>query len=296
MVMSRIENTKQEILWKNIGSIILPLGGSVLLYQFNGYYYKHQKGDKTLCIIVGQSGSDHFIQVITNDFSEKVPFTKGNRFSTRGIKLNIQSPKLSLYGVIQYKNLSPIQYDIMGPFRIIPMECKHKIISMRHSLEGEVVLNGETIDFTGGTGYIEQDSGRSFPAGYVWVQANDFEEPCAIMAAVASIPLYALRFRGCICIVQYKGKEYRFATYLGVKIIACTKNRIFLEQGKYRLEIRLKERNPQPLRAPKDGKMTRTIKESVSCHAEFRFYQEGNLIFRLQSRHTGFEYEGKREK
>lgn len=262
-----------------------------MFYQFNGYYYKHQKGDKTLCIIAGQAQAERFIQVVTDEFSETVPFTEGNIFSTKGITLDIKTPTISLSGTIKYENLSPIKYDIMGPFRIIPMECKHKIISMRHSLEGKVVLNGETIDFTGGIGYMEQDSGRSFPAGYVWVHANDFEQPCAIMAAVASIPLYGLRFKGCICVIQYKGKEYRFATYCGVKILACTKNRIFLEQGKYKLEIRIKERNPQQLSAPTKGRMTRIVYESVSCYAEFRLYKDGALVFDLKSNHTSFEYE-----
>ena len=76
----------------------------------------------------------------------------------------------------------------MGPFKYFPMECRHGIISMRHTLEGRLKLNGKEIDFTNGLGYIEKDSGRSFPSSYVWVQANDFDEPCSIMASVADIP------------------------------------------------------------------------------------------------------------
>ena len=40
------------------------------------------------------------------------------------------------------------------------MQCSHGVISMGHPLEGSVRLNGETIDFSGGTGYIETDRGR----------------------------------------------------------------------------------------------------------------------------------------
>ena len=55
----------------------------------------------------------------------------------------------------------------MGPFRFIAgMECSHGVISMMHSLEGTIEINGEIVDFSGGTGYIETDRGRSFPSAY----------------------------------------------------------------------------------------------------------------------------------
>lgn len=266
---------------------------------FEGYYFKHQKGDDTLCLIVGQSNSEKFIQVITNDFSKKLSFTednddffvKGSFFSSKGIILNLKAEGFSLTGKIRYREISPIKYDIMGPFRYFPMECQHGVISMFHRLEGRVILNGKEIDFTNGKGYIEMDSGCSFPSSYVWIQANDFEKPCSIMVSVANIPFYGLHFRGCICVIQYRGKEYRLATYLGVKVILCTKNRIILKQGKYVLDIRVQGKNGQSLAAPINGEMERTIIENASCPAEFSFYEKEKLIFRLKTRHASFEYE-----
>lgn len=221
---------------------------------FNGYYFKHQKGDQTLCLIAGQTEEEKFIQVITKDFSEKVPFTKENHFTKNGVILNIYSPEITLTGAIRYGELSSIKYDIMGPFCIFPMECRHGIRSMKHTLKGAVTLNGERIDFTGGTGYIEKDSGRSFPSEYTWIQANDFPKDASVMAAVARIPFLGMHFRGCICIIQYRGKEYRLATYLGAKILRCTSEKILLKQGKYILEIRIKNENSRELAAPKAEK------------------------------------------
>lgn len=259
---------------------------------FDGYYYKHQKGNHTLCLIAGQSASEKFIQVITNDFSEKVPFTKGNIFSRKGIMLDINTKQLSLTGRICYKGISPIKYDIMGPFCLFPMECRHGIISMYHRLEGQVLLNGRIIDFTDGTGYIEKDSGCSFPSSYLWIQANDFQMPCSIMAAVADIPFFGLHFRGCICVIQCMGREYRLATYLGVRVLLCTRNRLVLKQGRYMLEVRIGDYRGRELSAPVNGKMIRTIVESASCFAEFIFYMHGKKVFHLYSQHAGFEYEG----
>lgn len=278
--------------------VLYPVtGGKCRLKEcFDGYYFKHQKGNKTLCIIVGESDSEQFIQVITNDFSEKVPFTRGNTFSRKGIALNIDTPRLSLAGKLRYVGLSSIKYDIMGPFKLFPMECSHGIISMYHRLDGRVVLNGEIIDFTDGIGYIEKDGGCSFPSSYMWIQANDFLSPCSIMAAVADIPFYGINFRGCICIIQYMGREYRLATYLGVRVLLCTRNRLILEQGRYRLEVRVGDTGGHELSAPVNGQMTRTILESASCPAEFIFRIRKKTILHLYSRHASFEYEGENRK
>lgn len=259
---------------------------------FNGTYYKHQKGMNTLCIIAGHCSSKKFIQVITKDFSVEVPFTKDNIFTRKGIRLNINTPEISLKGTIRYGKLSPIRYDIMGPFCLFPMECRHGIISMYHRLKGRVVLNGETMDFTGGMGYMEKDSGRSFPSSYAWIQANDFSNHTSIMASVAEIPFCGLRFRGCICVIQYQGKEYRLATYLGVHVVVCRPDRIVLKQRKYRLDIRINNNNQRKLSAPKNGEMTRKIMESASCEAEFTFYRHKKQVFHLKSEQASFEYEG----
>ena len=97
---------------------------------FEGYYYKHQNGENILCIIVGKSSSEEFIQVITKDFSCSIPFIGDNFFSQKGIKLNIQTEKLSLKGEISYENLTPIKYDIMGPFKYFPMELADTSVAL----------------------------------------------------------------------------------------------------------------------------------------------------------------------
>ena len=258
---------------------------------FEGYYYKHQKNNDTLCFIVGRSKSEEFIQILTNDAVYQVPFIGNNQFSKQGVKLDIHSENVTLTGEISYGELAPIKYDIMGPFARLPMECRHGIISMRHTLFGEVVLNGKTIDFSGGLGYIEMDAGRSFPKSYIWVQSNDFKEPCSVFASVATIPFLFFHFVGTIALVLYEGREYRFATYLGAKVLACTENQIVLKQGKQQLEIWLRPDAGLKLAAPDKGEMSRTILENPSCFANFKFYLEDKLVFDFNSDPTSFEYE-----
>ncbi len=271
---------------------------------FEGWYYKHQKGGDMLALIPGRANGGAFIQVVTAERAYNIPYDLdayqksgfaeiriGNsRFTRSGVELNIQTERLSLTGSLQYHNPTPIAYDIMGPFRYLPMECRHSVVSMDHELEGELMLNGKEIDFTGGRGYIEGDRGRSFPDRYVWVQCNCFDEPCSVMASVARIPFAGMRFWGCICIVFWRGKEHRLATYKGARVLARSGERIALAQGKYRLEITLKSSGGHPLFAPDKGDMTRIIHESSNCEARFRFFIGKKEAFDKTSRHASFEY------
>lgn len=270
---------------------------------FSGYYFKHQKGDCSISFIVGRSEKDAFIQVITSDASYYIPYAladyyndrdeirlPGCSFSKSGINVHIQNPQIHIAGCIQYENLTPIRSDIMGIFRFFPMQCTHGITSMRHALHGFLTLNHETVDLDGGIGYIESDRGISFPKRYLWFQCSDFAQPSSVFASVADIPFWKFQFRGCIAVVYYEETEFRFATYLGVKILECNRNKLVLKQGKYRLSIALSDACSHPLRAPSAGNMTRTIRESISCPATVSFYKGSTLLLAGESRHASFEY------
>lgn len=269
--------------------------------HFEGWYFKHQNKDKTVAIIPGKSMEEAFIHVVTeqdayfityplDDYQNKKDLTIGeNTFSHSGITLNINRPELTLKGTIKYGELTPIKHDIMGPFKYFPMECRHGIISMKHDLTGQITLNNETHDFDGGIGYIESDSGISFPKSYSWVHCNDFEEDVSIVAAIARIPFYGLKFWGCICVVKLGGKEYRLATYKGAKIIENKPGRIQLKQGKYRLIIQVESEGGHQLPAPYRGKMDHTIVEDISCKATFKFMEGDQIRFEGSSEQASYE-------
>lgn len=269
---------------------------------FEGYYFKHQKGADTIAFIVGVTADNAFIQVITNRASYNIDYAlsahrKGDsihlgrsHFSEQGIKVDIEDRNVCIKGKIAYENLTQIKYDIMGIFKYFPVECKHSVISLHHQLTGSLIVNGETIDFTGGIGYIEGDKGKSFPKNYMWLQCSDFREKCCITAASADVPVLFFSFTGCICIVYYRNREYRFATYLGVKIVQRDKHCLILRQGRYRLEIFVAPNEGQPLRAPKHGKMSYEIVECATCHGVFRFYKNEELLFEFDSHNVSYEW------
>ncbi len=269
---------------------------------FEGWYYKHQQDGKTLAIIAGRSHETAFIQVITNNASFHIPYglheyhrskvlqVGQSTFTRESISLNIQTDALSLTGQLRYHSLTPLKSDIMGVFRFLPMECRHTVVSLHHRITGAVCLQGQHMDFTNGIGYIEGDSGCSFPEYYTWVHSNDFDEPCSVMVSVAKIPFGGRHFEGCIAAVWYRGKEYRLATYHGVSILCHTARCLELLQGDLRLMITLQETEGHMLYAPHQGNMTRRIRESPAVTARFQFFIKNNTLFDYVSHNTSFEH------
>lgn len=279
---------------------------------FEGWYFKHQYNGKSIAFIPGinvdEKGERYsFIQIITDENTYNINYDykdfyvnkdklevkiAENIFSKEGICLNIINEEISIKGSLQYKDITPIKYDIMGPFSIFPfMECNHGVISLYHEVSGSLKINNREEDIRKGRGYIEKDWGTSFPKTYMWIHSNDFyNEKISVMVSIADIPFLGTEFKGCIAVVYYKGKEYRFATYNGVKILKYNKDSLIIKRGKYKLEIDIKENNPQELLAPNKGAMSRIICENISCKARFKFYENKKIVFDLESNNTSFEY------
>ena len=266
----------------------------------------------------GQGNQSAFIQVITNQESWHIPFPFSefsasggkfavkigiNLFSENGIWIDINENGLIIKGRISYGRFTPIRYDIMGPFSILPfLECHHGIHSLHHTLKGSLQIDNTVYDFSGGQGYIEQDWGVSFPKKYIWMQTNDFmkepdsakdlgkaEEGCLFLS-IADIPFLRKNFTGCICILYIGQTEYRLATYLGVKILQANKKSIILLQGRYTLVIDVQDSGSQSLHAPRQGEMSRIIQESESCRSHIRFFKSSSLLLDMESKNTSFEF------
>lgn len=281
---------------------------------FEGWYFKcRTKGGKTIALIAaihkaGSGQGSASLQVISEagtwwlEYPEmefhavRQPLRVSigpNTFSEEGISLRVERSGLSLNWDLRHSPLTSLQSDIMGPFRFISdLECTHGVVSMGHYLDGTLTLNGETLDFSGGLGYIETDRGRSFPDKYLWTQCNWAKpENTGLMLAVATIPvLKYVRFTGTICSVNYNKREYRLATYKGAKINAWSEQGAEIVQGKYRLVVEVLEKQGHPLRAPVEGAMGRIIHESLCSKVRYRFWEKGNLLFDHTDDGASFEY------
>ncbi|MCH5273938.1 MAG: hypothetical protein J1E35_09720 [Lachnospiraceae bacterium] len=274
---------------------------------FKGWYFKCSNKDKTIAFIPAfhknnrkQSAS---LQVITEDAAFHIPSDTLNYqekplsvkfgnciFSRHGMKLNIKNDSLTIQGTLRFHHLSPIRYNIMGPFQFVPfMQCRHSVYSMRHQIDGQLICNGQQLNFQNGTGYIEGDCGSSFPKQYVWTQCC-FQNG-SLMLSVADIPMFRTHFTGMIGVILLNKTEYRLATYLGAKLKYVGENAVIVEQGDYEFTAALMKKNAQPLYAPDNGRMSRTIHESASCQAYYRFSRKGKLLCEFISDKASFEFE-----
>jgi hypothetical protein len=286
----------------------------MLLYRyFEGWYFKQQAAHGTVALIPamhadGQGNRSASIQIVTEDttYCAYVPWesfyadrsrmriTLGKcRFCAEGIKLDIRNDDLTVQGSMTFGPLSPIRYDIMGPFRYVPfMECIHSVFSMAHSVDGSVTVNGKEYIFDKDLGYIEGDRGRSFPKRYSWTQYIWREESfCSLMLSVADIPFLGMHFSGVIGIVFLNGKEFRLATYLGAKVSHNGKGEVMVRQGEYTLLAKRLDGLSLQLRAPVLGSMTRLIREAPSSRVYYRFSKNENILLEKIADHAGFEYE-----
>ncbi|MGM9521749.1 MAG: tocopherol cyclase family protein [Oscillospiraceae bacterium] len=284
---------------------------------FEGWYLKHQTQEGRALAFIPALHIDRegrrsaSLQVVADDQAwwleyPDTEFSASERafqirlgqslFTREGVQLNIEQDGLSLHSALRYGPFTPLRSDIMGPFRFLSqMECSHGVISMGQSLEGTLVLNGKRMNFSGGTGYIETDRGRSFPSAYLWTQcAWKKPQSGSLMLSIAAIPLAIGCFTGCICAVLLSGREYRLATYRGARVEQWSAAGAVIRQGKYRLAVELLEGQGCSLRAPAEGSMGRIIHESLCAHMRYRFWSGDELLFEHTDRCAGFEYADER--
>ncbi len=274
---------------------------------FKGWYFKCSTEEKTIAFIPAYHYSNNIksasLQIITDDKALNIPCKTLHHlkktlyvkiddciFSDKGITLNFQDDNLKLEGALRFEALYPIHYDIMGPFKFVPfMQCRHSVYSMFHKINGQITINNQRLEFKNGTGYIEGDSGRSFPKRYIWTQCS-FENN-SLMLSVADIPFLGFHFTGIIGVVLLDGKEYRIATYLGARMKQVDKNTVTIKQGSFEFTAKLLSKNAQPLAAPTNGDMRRTIHESAACEAYYRFSHKDRILCEFITDKASFEFE-----
>lgn len=284
---------------------------------FEGWYFKHIHNGNLLGLIPGIH-IDHagrrfaFIEVITNYSCYYVhyPFSAfeaskdqlyiqvgESQFSTKGIRIYIDTPELSLKGAINYAPLQSIPYDTMGPFCFLPfLNCHSEIISLSHSISGFIKLNGQLLNFDDGKGYIETEWGRSFPKYQIWTQCNSFptEPLCSIVVSIANLCFINKSFVGCVGAITYHDCHYRFATHLGTKIINASEKGFTLVQGDYLLKVTLLASYPTSIQPDicscLRGDIPRILHQSSKCTIEYHLKLRDQTLFCLISDEASFEW------
>lgn len=290
---------------------------------FEGWYFKmvDATGDNSLVIIPGISKNDTdshaFIQILyrgnqvdyirydISDFwyseSHFHIMIGDNYFSRNQIILNLQGQKIQIKGKLTFNNRISFPKTwyhpgIMGPFSYLPfMECYHGVINIHHETNGVLNINGKIFDYQRGSGYIEKDWGRSFPKNWVWFQSNHFPDGrTTIMFSVANIPFLGTSFTGFLAIFRFDKRILLFATYTGARIRKLYWDDsilvVVIEDFRFRLEMTLIHSDGCVLKAPLNGKMVRSIKESTDAVVRVRLLTRKNkVLYDGTATNTGFE-------
>jgi hypothetical protein len=241
-----------------------------------------------------------------------------NHFRLDHISLDLDSPQRVMKGSVHFGDLQPwpVQFfspGIMGWYTFTPfMECYHGVLSLDHPVSGNLLVDGQNIDFAGGRGYIEKDWGKAFPSAYIWMQTNHFDTMgTSLTASVARIPWLGRAFRGEIVGLWHQGELYRFAKYTGAKTanLTLTDTHVHWElvgktgeqhYANYRLEIDAERSKGGLLHAPYRIGMVERIVESLTAKINVRLIKlvggKEDIIFAEQGRFGGLEVAGELEK
>ena len=296
---------------------------------FEGWYFKCISADRrnAIALIPGMAVDPHgkkhsFIQVINavtgktqyhhflyEEFSSPtdrfaVDIGK-NHFDSDGFNVDVEADEYPpVKGSLRFSQVhkypvSSLKPGIMGPFDFIPfMECYHAIIHLTHDISGQLELDGEVLDFDGGSGYIEKDYGRSFPQTYVWLQASHFEgHNASFVFSRARIPFLGKEFPGFFAyFTDFGDITLKFATYNRSKLtdwmvdsekLTCSG----VLSGPFgKLIFDAKMSGGGKLRAPLDGLMDREIIESITAVVRVKVLdRKERLIFDSISSEAGME-------
>lgn len=276
---------------------------------FEGWYWKQQSPEQTLALIVAHHAAKNApetatLQVLTEKSSLVLPLPPlrvgagcvccdAGAFGPAGLRLSVESAQGRISGTLIFTDPTPPRCDIMGPFALMPaMECRHKLCSLRHRVDGELNFNGTRYRFESAAGYAEGDRGTSFPSRYLWTQSFfGAQSQNSVMLSVAEVPLGNLRFPGTIAGIWLDGKEYRLATYLGARVVWADRNGAKITQGSDSLEVRMLGGERRSLQAPVSGGMHRTVREGLCCRVFYRFVHHGQIKLQCICENASFEGE-----
>jgi hypothetical protein len=227
-----------------------------------------------------------------------------NRFWDGGIDIQIADDALELAGRVEFTESEPWpvtwrSLGIMGPYGWVPrMECNHGVVSLDHGLKGSLTIDGIDVALSGGRGYSEKDWGKSFPAGYAWIQSNHFDRTgVSFVGSIAIIPWLFSSFPGFIIGVLVDGRLFRFATYTGAETrhLRITDQAIewVVTDDDHVLSVEAHRAKGGLLLGPTRDRMSDRVGETMLSEVALSLRTaSGALVFEGVGRNTGLEAHG----
>jgi hypothetical protein len=302
-------------------------------HYFEGWYFKHSGGPDRgawsfipgvafgdsrksaysfVQAIEGETGRSWWFQYPLESFSASASSLDirvgGNSFSAGGIELDLNDGTSTIRGHFSYGPFAKLSFPfwspgVMGPYSFVPgMECNHGLVSLDHSVDGSIEVDGREIVIDDGRGYIEKDWGRSMPESWVWMQSNDFPaRGDSLMLSVAKIPWAGSAFRGFLCVLSLGKEKQLFASYNGSKIsslvvtdtlVECRISKSARGGVEESLKVTATRSRGGILLAPVSGILSRRIAEAVDASIEVEYFRPGRGTYFNRASPAGLEVVG----
>ena len=298
---------------------------------FEGWYYKivDKTNSHKLAIIPGISYSNDksqhhsFIQILNGHegkynyisySSENFKYDNdkfricidSNIFTMNHVNLSINHDDISIKGHLVFKGSvkwpdSIINPGSMGFYNYLKfMECYSQVCILNGSLVGDLDVNGEKINFTGGKVYVEKNWGKSFPKSWLWIQSNCFNRrKASVTCSLGTIPFPIRDFQGFLIGVTVENQFYSFTTINRSKLhIDFLENNVILHVEKKGVKLTLKtytdEKDFLLCKGPQKGKMSSFVRETLNgkVYVLLEDTKNNKKIFEDIGLSTGVEYGG----
>ena len=230
-----------------------------------------------------------------------------NRFSADGMVVDLPGLRARVrFGPLAGWPVTVREPGAMGWYAWVPtMECYHGVVSHDHELAGWVDLGAGRIDLSGGRGYVEKDWGTAFPAGYVWMQSNHFDDVgVSLVASTALVPWRRSTFRGDLVALRIpdgpQAGLHRFASYTGARTVRLEVDdehvdwHIAAADGRLlQLRASIGARPQGLLHAPVRSQMHQRVAETLEAEVRVRLAgPSGRSLFEGTGQCAGVEVHG----
>lgn len=223
------------------------------------------------------------------------------------IQLDIKEEGFHLKGKITFGSGKQIDTTmwrpgLMGPFKLFPfLKSYHEVLSLTHSIMGELQLNGQIIDFKEGKGAFDKDWGKRFPNVWIWMQCNHFQNhDAALMVGVARMPIYFNYHTAFAVPFYFNDKVETYANYTGAHIAKLYRYKgyihlIVTEKSKV-IDLKVFGKEDVPLVASPMGNSIRDVYEYTGAKVEVKVTQGGRVVFEDIGEHAYLKIGGNTSK
>lgn len=267
-------------------------------------------GDNPTCDIQiqdGNTGETTIIEVSTEEFfasKNELDVSIGKcRLTAKGLSLDFCSGNTKLCGSLQFSKfekypkalLSP---GIMGPLSFNPfMPVHHAIISLNHTVNGDITINGKLYNLQEAKGYIEKSWGRFYPKSWVMIQCHTFNvENTSFFFVAAPAALQNKTIQGMLCFLKTGDKIYNLSMYKGAKIENVSRNKrlFFLEVtcNDIRFDATIIPRTYGSLKVPSPETKEWIMHECLNATLHLNVYKDGEKILTAEGEQTSFDLVG----